>query len=84
MRKSPGGRLFTDKLKLRMPLFGPLVRKTQVSRFSRTLGLDPKEMRYIGVKSAAHFRAAFESWAGSIHLIAERALAPVERMLALG
>jgi microcystin degradation protein MlrC len=39
--------------------------------FSRTLGLDPKEMRYIGVKSAAHFRAGFESWAGAIHLVAE-------------
>ncbi len=39
--------------------------------FSRTLGLDPKEMRYIGVKSAAHFRAGFETWAGAIHLVAE-------------
>jgi microcystin degradation protein MlrC len=39
--------------------------------FSRTLGLDPKEMRYIGVKSAAHFRAGFEAWAGAIHVVAE-------------
>ena len=39
--------------------------------FSRTLGLDPKEMRYIGVKSAAHFRAGFEAWADAIHLVAE-------------
>jgi microcystin degradation protein MlrC len=39
--------------------------------FSRTLGLDPREMRYIGVKSAAHFRAGFESWAGAIHVVAE-------------
>lgn len=39
--------------------------------FSRTLGLDPKQMKYIGVKSAAHFRAGFESWAGTIHAIAE-------------
>ena len=35
--------------------------------FSRTLGIDCKQMRYIVVKSAAHFRAAFEPFAGSIH-----------------
>ncbi|MDP6778759.1 MAG: M81 family metallopeptidase [Candidatus Latescibacteria bacterium] len=39
--------------------------------FSRTLGLDPREMRYIGVKSTAHFRAGFESWAGAIHVVSE-------------
>ena len=39
--------------------------------FSRTLGLDPKQMRYVGVKSAAHFRAGFESWAGQIQVISE-------------
>lgn len=39
--------------------------------FSRTLGLDPKEMRYVGVKSAAHFRSGFESWSGAIHCVAE-------------
>lgn len=39
--------------------------------FSRTLGLDPGRMQYIGVKSAAHFRAGFESWAGSIYPVAE-------------
>tara|TARA_Y100000588_G_scaffold337721_1_gene379358 strand:+ start:3227 stop:4693 length:1467 start_codon:yes stop_codon:yes gene_type:complete len=39
--------------------------------FSRTLGLDPKKMRYIGVKSAAHFRAGYESWAGQIFSVAE-------------
>jgi microcystin degradation protein MlrC len=39
--------------------------------FARTLGLDPRWMRYIGVKSAAHFRAGFESWAGSIELVSE-------------
>ena len=38
--------------------------------FARTLNLDPKKMRYIGVKSAAHFRAGYESWAGAIHAIA--------------
>jgi len=39
--------------------------------FARTLNLDPQKMRYIGVKSAAHFRAGFESWAGAIHVVAE-------------
>ena len=39
--------------------------------FARTLGLDPKQMRYIAVKSAAHFRAAFEPWAGAIHVVSE-------------
>ena len=39
--------------------------------FSRTLGLDPKQMRYVGVKSAAHFRAGFEPWAGQIQVISE-------------
>ncbi len=35
--------------------------------FARSLGIDCSAMRYICVKSAAHFRAAFESIAGSIH-----------------
>ena len=39
--------------------------------FSRTLGLDPQKMRYIGVKSAAHFRAGFEEWAGVVHVVGE-------------
>ncbi len=39
--------------------------------FARTLQLDPRQMRYIGVKSAAHFRAGFESWAGAIHVVSE-------------
>jgi len=39
--------------------------------FARTMGLDPREMRFIGVKSAAHFRAGFESWAGAIHEVTE-------------
>ncbi len=38
IRRSPGGRMTTDRLKLRMPLFGTLLKKTQVSRFARTLG----------------------------------------------
>jgi microcystin degradation protein MlrC len=39
--------------------------------FSRTLGLDPKQMRYIAVKSAAHFRSGFEPWAAAIHVVSE-------------
>ena len=39
--------------------------------FARTLGLDPRRMKYIGVKSAAHFRAGFEDWAGQIHVVSE-------------
>lgn len=35
--------------------------------FSRTLGIDCTKMKYISIKSAAHFRAAFEPIAGSIH-----------------
>ena len=51
--------------------------------FSRTLGLDPKEMRYISVKSTAHFRAGFEAWAGAIHLVSEPSVhAPVDADLA--
>lgn len=38
LRRSDGGRLFTDKVVLKMPLFGGLIRKTQVARFARTLG----------------------------------------------
>jgi len=37
--------------------------------FSRTLGIDCSAMKYICLKSAAHFRAAFESLGGSIHNI---------------
>ncbi len=39
--------------------------------FARTLGLDPRQMRYICVKSSTHFRAGFESWAGAIHIVTE-------------
>jgi microcystin degradation protein MlrC len=35
--------------------------------FARSLGIDCRTMRYIALKSAAHFRAAFEPFAGSIH-----------------
>lgn len=39
--------------------------------FARSLGLDPQQMRYVAVKSAAHFRAAFEPWAGAIYVVSE-------------
>ena len=39
--------------------------------FARTLQLDPRQMRYIGVKSAAHFRAGYEPWAGAIYTVSE-------------
>ncbi len=42
--------------------------------FSRTLGLNPKKMKYIGLKSAAHFRAGFEEWAGQIQVVSEPGL----------
>lgn len=37
--------------------------------FARSLGIDCARMRYIAVKSAAHFRSGFERIAGSIHNI---------------
>ena len=40
-------------------------------------------MRYVGVKSAAHFRAGFEPWAGQIQVISEPSVhAPVDANLA--
>ncbi len=36
--RSPGGRAALDRIKIRMPLFGDLIRKGAISRFSRTLG----------------------------------------------
>jgi len=35
--KTPGGRYNLDALKLRMPVFGGLIRKVSISRFTRTL-----------------------------------------------
>jgi microcystin degradation protein MlrC len=35
--------------------------------FARTLGIDCQNMRYIGLKSSAHFRSGFEKLAGSIY-----------------
>jgi microcystin degradation protein MlrC len=34
--------------------------------FARTLGIECEQMKYIAVKSAAHFRASFEPFAGII------------------
>jgi microcystin degradation protein MlrC len=42
--------------------------------FAESLGLNPRKMRYVGVKSTAHFRAGFESWAGSVQLVNEPSL----------
>ncbi|HBO83661.1 MAG: pilus assembly protein PilC [Deltaproteobacteria bacterium GWC2_42_11] len=38
IRKNPKGKYITDKIFLKLPLFGPLIRKTAVARFTRTLG----------------------------------------------
>ena len=48
--------------------------------FSQTLGLDPRQMRYIGVKSTAHFRAGFESWAGAIYVVSEPSVHAIENL----
>tara|TARA_Y100001960_G_scaffold288707_1_gene328006 strand:- start:969 stop:1409 length:441 start_codon:yes stop_codon:yes gene_type:complete len=42
--------------------------------FARTLGIDCAKMKYIGIKSAVHFRAAFGPIAGSIFSVAAAAL----------
>ena len=39
--------------------------------FARSVGLQPQKMRYVAVKSAAHFRQGFESWAGAIYEVSE-------------
>jgi len=36
--KSKGGRVFLDRMKLKMPPFGPLFLKTSIARFTRTFG----------------------------------------------
>jgi type IV pilus assembly protein PilC len=38
IRKTKGGRLVTDKMFLRLPIFGMLLRKVAVAKFTRTLG----------------------------------------------
>jgi type IV pilus assembly protein PilC len=37
-RRTPDGRLTTDRLLLRIPIFGDVLRKAAIARFSRTLG----------------------------------------------
>jgi type IV pilus assembly protein PilC len=37
--RSERGRIFVDNLKLRLPVFGALIKKTAIARFSRTLGM---------------------------------------------
>jgi microcystin degradation protein MlrC len=39
--------------------------------FPLTMGLDPRKMKYIGIKSAAHFRAGYEPFAGAIYSVSE-------------
>lgn len=38
VRKNPSGRLLIDEAALRVPVFGVIVRKSNISRFTRTLG----------------------------------------------
>jgi type IV pilus assembly protein PilC len=38
LRRRPGLRMFTDRMKLKLPVFGPLFTKIAISRFSRNLG----------------------------------------------
>ena len=38
VRKTRHGRAITDQIRLRLPLFGTIIRKTAVARFTRTLG----------------------------------------------
>ena len=42
--------------------------------FARSLGIDCASMRYIAVKSSAHFRSGFERIAGSIHNVDAQAI----------
>jgi len=42
--------------------------------FAKTLGIDCSKMKYIAVKSAAHFRASFEKFAGSIFNVDAQAI----------
>ena len=42
--------------------------------FALTMDLDPRQMRYIGIKSSAHFRASYEPFAGNIYVVSEPAV----------
>ena len=46
--------------------------------FARSLGIDPAAMRYIGVKSAGHFRSGFGSIIGSSYNINAQAIHSVD------
>ena len=46
--------------------------------FARSLGIDPASMRYIGVKSAGHFRSGFGSIIGSSYNISAQAIHSVD------
>jgi len=48
--------------------------------FSLTMDLDPRQMRYIGIKSAAHFRASFEPFAGNIYVVSEPSVHSAETL----
>ena len=37
IKRTPGGKLFFDKVKLKIPVFGPLLQKLVISRFAQTL-----------------------------------------------
>ena len=41
------------------------------SALARSLGLDTRRMRFIGLKSSGHFRASFGPWAGVIEVVYE-------------
>jgi len=38
LKTAPGGRMFLDRFKLSLPIFGMIISKTAVARFTRTLG----------------------------------------------
>lgn len=38
VKRSPSGKYFFDKVKLKLPVLGPLTRKLSIAKFSRTLG----------------------------------------------
>ena len=48
---------------------------------ARTLDPDPREMRYIGLKSAGHFRACYEEFAGNIFVVSEPNVHDHERVV---
>ena len=45
-----------------------------------TLDLDPRRMRYLGIKSSAHFRAGFEEFAGAIQVVSEPSVHSAEEV----